>query len=67
MGAKAAARYGFRAGLNREPPCQKGYHMKNLRLVLLLASVSLSVAFASALPAAAGSDENCLLRDCSAG
>jgi hypothetical protein len=41
--------------------------MKNLRLVLLLASVSLCVAFAAALPAAAGSDENCLLRDCSAG
>jgi hypothetical protein len=40
--------------------------MKNLRLALLLASGSLSVAFASALPAA-GSDESCLLRDCSAG
>jgi hypothetical protein len=57
----------FPRGLNREPPCQKGYHLKNLRRVLLLASVSLSVAFASALPAAAGSDESCLLRDCSAG
>jgi hypothetical protein len=41
--------------------------MKNLCLLLLLASVNLSVAFASALPAAAGSDESCLLRDCSAG
>jgi hypothetical protein len=41
--------------------------MKNLSRVLLLASVGLSVVFASALPAAAGSDESCLLRDCSAG
>jgi hypothetical protein len=41
--------------------------MKSLVLVLVLASAVLSLAVVSALPAAAGSDEACLLRDCSAG
>ncbi|HEU0061242.1 MAG TPA: hypothetical protein VFR19_15295 [Hyphomicrobiaceae bacterium] len=41
--------------------------MKSLLLLLSLASLGLSLAFVSALPAAAGSDEACLLRDCSAG
>ena len=41
--------------------------MKRLVRVLVLASAVLSLAVVSALPAAAGSDEACLLRDCSAG
>ena len=66
-GRENASSLGFLRGLNRAPPCQKGYQMKSLVLVLVLASAGLSLAVASALPAAAGSDEACLLRDCSAG
>lgn len=65
--AENASSLRFLRGLNRAPPRQKGYQMKSLVLVLVLASAVLSLAVVSALPAAAGSDEACLLRDCSAG
>ena len=71
MGAKRAAGSGVGSSVNLfardDSMRQKGHRMKSLVLVLLLASLPLSLAFVSALPAAAGSDETCLVRDCSAG
>jgi hypothetical protein len=66
-GHENASSLRFLRGFNRAPPCQKGYQMKSLALVLVLASAGLSLAVVAAVPAAAGSDEACLLRDCSAG